>query len=85
MKTIKALAKTITKKHDSKFAKKLNKEISLIKFKLASAKNPERRAALKAQLKIAKKILALKKLYAKAPESKKAEIRAKIVAKQEKL
>ena len=65
MKTIKALAKTITKKHDSKFAKKLNKEISLIKFKLASAKNPERRAALKAQLKIAKKILALKKLYAK--------------------
>ena len=85
MKTIKALAKTITKKHDSKFAKKLNKEISLIKFKLASAKNPERSAALKAQLKIAKKILALKKLYAKAPESEKAKIRAKIVAKKEKL
>lgn len=85
MKAVKALVKTITKKHDSKFAKKLNKEIALIKVKLASAKNPERRAALKAQLKIAKKILALKKLYAKAPESEKAKIRAKIVAKKEKL
>jgi hypothetical protein len=80
-----SLVKTITKKHDSKLAKKLNKEVALIKVKLASAKDPERKAALKAQLKIAKKILALKKLYAKAPESKKAEIRAKIVAKQEKL
>jgi hypothetical protein len=85
LKAVKALVKTITKKHDSKFAKKLNKEIALIKVKLASAKNPERRAALKAQLKIAKKILALKKLYAKAPESEKAKIRAKIVAKKEKL
>ena len=51
----------------------------------AVAATPYASTALKAQLKIAKKILALKKLYAKAPESKKAEIRAKIVAKQEKL
>jgi hypothetical protein len=40
---------------------------------------------LKVQLRIAKKILALKRAYAKAPEHKKAAIRAKILAKKENL
>ena len=40
---------------------------------------------MKAQLRIAQKIIALKKAYAKAPESKKAAIRAKILAKKESL
>jgi len=75
----------VTKKVDGAFHKKLTASISSIKAKLASVKNPERKAALKVQLKIANKIVALKKKYAAAPESKKAAIRAKIVAAKEKL
>ena len=47
LKAVKALVKTITKKHDSKLAKKLNKEVALIKVLLTGAKDPERKAALK--------------------------------------
>lgn len=49
-----------------------------MKKKLASAKNPELRKALKAQLKIAKKISALKKKLNEAPRALRAAIRAKI-------
>jgi len=61
LKRAKAAVKTVTRRVDGKFAKKLSAEITAIRAKLASAVHPERKAALKAQLKIAKKILALKK------------------------
>jgi hypothetical protein len=77
--------KTITKKVDGAFSKKLTKKVGAIKAKLAGAKHPERRAALKVQLKIANKIFALKKKYAAAPEAKKPAIRAKIMAVKAKL
>ena len=61
LKAAKAAVKSITKRVDGKFAKKLSAEITAIRAKLKSAVHPERKAALKAQLSIAKKILALKK------------------------
>jgi hypothetical protein len=50
LKAAKASVKSITKKIDSKFHKKLTAEVSSIQAKLKSAKHPERKAALKAQL-----------------------------------
>lgn len=43
----KAAVKSITKKIDGKFAKKLTAEVASIQAKLKSAKHPERKAALK--------------------------------------
>jgi len=85
LKAAKAAVKSITKKIDGKYGKKLSAEVASVKAKLKSAKHPERKAALKVYLRIAKKIVALQKQYAKAPEHKKADIRAKILAKREKL
>ena len=85
LKAAKAAVKSITKRIDGKFSKKLSAEITAIRAKLKNAVHPERKAALKAQLRIAKKLIALKKKYAAAPESKKAAIRAKIIANKEKL
>lgn len=85
MRKAKAAVKAITKKVDGAFSRKLTKKVAAIKAKLAAAKHPERRAALKKQLKIANKIFALKKKYAAAPEAKKPALRAKIVAAKAKL
>ena len=49
-----------------------------IKKKLAAAKSPERKRALKAQLKAAKRIVALKKKLLEAPRALRALIKAKI-------
>lgn len=61
--------------------KRVKAQIAAAKLALIKTKNPEKKAALKAQLKAANKVLALKKKLAAAttPE-KKAAIRAKIVA-----
>jgi hypothetical protein len=48
LKVAKVAVKTITKKIDGKFAKKLSAEVASIKANLKSAKFPERKAALKA-------------------------------------
>jgi hypothetical protein len=48
LKAAKVAVKTITKKIDGKFAKKLTAEVASIQAKLKSAKFPERKAALKA-------------------------------------
>jgi hypothetical protein len=61
LKAAKAAVKTVTRRVDGKFAKKLSAEITAIRAKLKTAQNPERKAALKAQLQIAKKILILKR------------------------
>jgi hypothetical protein len=47
LKAAKAAVKSITKKIDGKFAKKLSAEVASIQAKLKSAKHPERKAALK--------------------------------------
>ena len=66
--------------------KKLDaKKIATIKAKLASVKNPEKKAALKAQLKAAKKVADLRKALFKAPHAKKAAIKAKLEAAKAKL
>ena len=49
-----------------------------MKRKLAAAKSPERKRAIKAQLKIAKSIVALKKKLADVPRALRAVIRARI-------
>jgi hypothetical protein len=65
--------------------KTIAKRISIIKAKLAKAKNPVRKAALKAQLKVAKKVAAIKKALKNADPSEKKAIRAKLVKAQKKL
>jgi hypothetical protein len=47
LKSAKAAVKSITKRIDSKFGKKLTAEIASIQAKLKSAQHPERKAALK--------------------------------------
>jgi len=47
LKAAKAAVKSITKKIDGKFAKKLSAEVASIQAKLRSAKHPERKEALK--------------------------------------
>ena len=62
----------------AKFQKQLKSRIVEMKKKLAAAKSPERKKALKAELKLAKRIVALKKKLHEAPRALRAIIRAKI-------
>ena len=57
------------------------KRIRAIKARLAKAKNPERKAAIKAQLKAAKKVVAIRKALRKATSPvKRAALKSKLVA-----
>lgn len=73
MKSATQKVRQVTKKIDAK-------KIASIKAKLANVKNPEKKAALKEQLKAAKRVAELRKKLFAAPPAKKAAIKAKLEA-----